>query len=121
MSNEAEAGAPQFDGADLYKEEVFTDRKVGTIRVMLPVTADGEPDTSRGVIYTGQAQVMTAAGPMPLTFEIPGDTLGEACDNFGECAQQSIEETAAKLEEMRREQASSIYVPGQEDGGKIQL
>jgi len=121
MSNENEAGMPQFDANDLYLEEVFTDRKIGTIRRMTPVTSDGEPDSSRDVIYMGQAQVMTQAGPMPLSFEVGGANLTEVCERFGDAAQQAVEETTRKLEEMRREQASSIYVPGQEDGGKIQL
>jgi len=122
MTTEAE-GAPEFDANDLYLEEVLTDRKVGTIRRMTPVTAEGEVDASRDVLFLGQAQIMTAAGPMPLSFELPGPGLKEACAGFGDAAQQSIEETAAKLEEMRREQANAIYVPGQENpnGGKIQL
>jgi len=123
MTTESENEAPSFDANDLYLEEVLTDRKVGTIRRMTPVTADGDKDDSRDVIYLGQAQVMTAAGPMPLSFELPGPGLADACAGFGEGAQQAIEETAAKLEEMRREQANAIYVPGQENagGGKIQL
>ena len=113
MSDENEAGAPEFDKTGLYREETFTDRKVGTIRQMTPVTDSGDVDESREVLFMGATQVMTAAGPMPLNFDIPGATLGEAADKFGECAQQAVEEMAAKLEEMRREQASSIVVPGQ--------
>ncbi len=122
MSTEPEMEIPQFDSADLYTEESFTDRKIGTIRRMNPVTAEGLPDPDRKAIYIGQAQIMTPAGALPLTFELEAESLAEACAQFGEAAQRSVEETTAKLEEMRREQASSIYVPGQEQGpGKIQL
>lgn len=123
MTTENEAEAPQFDTTDLYLEESFTDRKIGTIRRMTPVTDDGAPDPTRKPIYMGQAQVMTPAGALPLSFELEADTLTEACAGFGEAAQKSVEETTARLEEMRREQASSIYVPGQEQAapGKIQF
>lgn len=113
MSEENEAGAPEFDKTGLYREDTYTDRKVGTIRQLTPVTEAGDTDSSREVLFMGATQVMTAAGPMPLNFDIPGGTLGEAADNFGDCAQKAVEEMAAKLEEMRREQASSIVVPGQ--------
>ena len=122
MTTENQADSPQFDAADLYMEESFTDRKIGSIRRMVPVTAEGAPDPNRKAIYIGQAQIMTPAGALPLSFELPADNLAEACAVFGEAAQRSVEETTAKLEEMRREQASSIYVPGQEQrGGKIQF
>jgi hypothetical protein len=113
MNQESEAPAPEFNKDGLYREDSFTDRQVGTIRQMTPVTDSGERDEARPVLYMGATQVMTAAGPMPLNFDIPGETLGEAAGNFGEHAQQAVEEMAVKLEEMRREQASSIVVPGQ--------
>jgi len=113
MNQEAEAQSPEFDTSDLYIEETFTDRKVGTIRRLTPVNAQGEPDTARSAIYSGMAQVMTAGGPMPLNFDIPGESLTEACGNFSASAQQAVEEMAQRLEEMRRDQASQIVVPGQ--------
>ncbi len=117
MNQQAEAPAPEFDKDGLYQENSFTDLKVGTIRQMTPVTASGETDDSRPVLFMGATQVMTQAGPMPLNFDIPGDNLGEAAANFGAEAQKAVEEMAVKLEEMRREQASSIVVPGQGQQG----
>ena len=32
---------PSMDASSLYREEVFTDRKVGTIRVLTPVQPSG--------------------------------------------------------------------------------
>ena len=113
MNQEAEAQSPEFSASDLYLEETFTDRKVGTIRRLTPVDSNGNPDESRQAEYQGMAQVMTAGGPMPLNFDIPGNSLEEACSNFSGCAQEAVEEMARKLEEMRREQASQIVVPGQ--------
>jgi hypothetical protein len=54
---------------------------------------------------------------MPLNFDIPGDNLDEVCNNFAQCAQVAVEDMAQKLEEMRRDQASQIVVPGQGASG----
>jgi len=35
---------PKMDPATLYREEIYTDRKVGTIRTLTPVKSDGSPD-----------------------------------------------------------------------------
>ena len=50
-----EQGLPEikFDVAELYREEVFTDRRAGTLRRMVPVTVDGSHDESRPVLYAG--------------------------------------------------------------------
>lgn len=117
MNQETETATPEFDKSGLYREDSYTDRKVGSIRQMTPVTETGDRDTDRPVVFLGATQVMTGAGPVPLNFEIPGETLGDAADNFGACAEQAVEEMAVKLEEMRREQASSIVIPGQGNSG----
>jgi hypothetical protein len=102
----------KMDPASLYREDIYTDRRMGTIRVMTPVTADGDADASRDVIYVGEAQVLTPMGAIPLAFELEAKTLGEAVAKFSEAAQVAVERTARELREMRREQASSIVVPG---------
>ncbi len=117
MNQESEQQSPEFDAEALYLEENITDRRVGSIRRLVPINRSGEPDPSRPTVYSGMAQVMTAAGPMPLNFDIPGDNLDEVCNNFSECAQVAVEDMAQKLEEMRRDQASQIVVPGQGASG----
>ncbi len=67
---------PRMDVNDLYREDTYSDRKVGTIRVMTPVKSDGSTDPARASIYVGQAQIMTPAGVLPLSFEIPATNLG---------------------------------------------
>jgi len=114
MNQASEQDSAKFDAESLYLEETFTDRKVGTLRRLTPVTATGEPDPARPVLYMGAAQAMTAAGPIPLNFDIEADSLRAACEKFAEHAQQAVEEMAERLEEMRREQASQIVVPGQD-------
>jgi hypothetical protein len=102
---------PRMDANDLYREDTITDRKVGTIRVLTPVRPDGSTDPARTAVYVGQAQIMTPAGVLPLTFEIPAATLAEACAGFAEGAKIAFEETMQELQEMRRQQASSIVIP----------
>ncbi len=110
----------KLDVDNLYREETFTDQRVGTIRRMTPITKDGEDDASRSVQYIGQAQMMTPAGPLPLTFELEADNLADALEKFTDGANQALEDTMRELQEMRRQQASQIVVPG-EQGSKIQM
>ena len=106
----------KMDASQLYREEVFTDRQIGTIRRLSPVDNNGEADTSRAIIYSGETQVMTPGGALPLSFDLEADSLGEAAEKFGAEAQEALERTIKQIEEMRREQASSIVVPGQGGG-----
>jgi hypothetical protein len=122
-----------MDAASLYREDIITDRKVGTIRMMTPLKIDGATDSARPVLYMGEAQIMTGAGPLPINFEIEAATLAEAVDKFGDAAKEAIERTVKELQELRRQAASSIVVPqggmgglgpgglGGGGGGKIQI
>ena len=58
----------QLDANALYREEVFTDRKAGTLRRLVPITADGKDDPGRDVLYSGQTQLLTPGGVLPLMF-----------------------------------------------------
>jgi hypothetical protein len=109
--NRADSGI-EMDKASLYVEESFTDRRVGNLQRLSPVKSDGSPDTSRPVLYIGQTQVLTPAGALPLSFEIEASSLEDAIAKFGKQAQQALNDTLRRLEEMRREQASSLIVPG---------
>ena len=55
----------QMDVASLYREEVVTDRKVGTIHVLTPILDSGERDTNRPLLFLGDTQIMTQMGPLP--------------------------------------------------------
>jgi hypothetical protein len=100
-----------MDTKSLYIEEVFTDRRIGTIQRLTPVDADGKPVEDGKVLYVGQTQLMTRAGPLPLNFEIDGNSLADAADKFGAGATTAMEEAVQRLEDLRRESASSIIVP----------
>ncbi|MFP4278037.1 MAG: hypothetical protein ACOC0Q_07285 [Wenzhouxiangella sp.] len=107
----------RMDTSQLVREEAYTDQRVGSIRVLIPVQPDGQPDTSRTTSYYGQTQVMTQAGPLPLSFELPGGSLAEAIDGFPAAAEKAIEEAVEEIKRLQREQASSIMVPGQGGAG----
>jgi len=128
---------PKMDPAALYLEEVFTDRRIGTIRRLTPMKPDATPDVGRPVLYVGETQVLTQVGSLPIAFEIPASTLEDAAKQFGAHAKEAIERTMKELQELRRQAASSIVVPqggmppggmgglgglgGAGGGGKIQL
>ena len=119
----------KIDPKTLYLEEVFTDRRIGTIRRLTPVTKDGTRDAARPVLYAGETQVLTPAGALPIGFEISAGSLEEAAEKFGQLAKEAIERTVKELQEMRRQAASQIVVPqgplpplgGAGGGGKIQM
>jgi hypothetical protein len=110
MSNERPLEA-QMSADSLYREDVFTDQRVGTIRRMTPVKSDGTDDPSRPLVFVGQATVMTPMGSLPLSFELPASTLAEAVSQFGPAAQHAIEDAARELQELRRQASSSIVIP----------
>ena len=80
----------QMDVASLYREEVVTDRKVGTIHVLTPILDSGERDTNRPLLFLGDTQIMTQMGPLPISFEIKAETLAEAVAGYGEAAKQGV-------------------------------
>jgi hypothetical protein len=123
-----------MDAASLYREEIVTDRKVGTIRMLVPITNAGTADPSRPTIYAGEAQIMTNMGALPVSFDIEAANLAEAVANYAEAARVGIERTMRELQEMRRQASSGLIVPppgaasalaggmgGMPGGGKIQL
>jgi hypothetical protein len=120
----------QLDPTALYREDVFTDRRAGSIRRLTPVSAAGEPDPTRHVLFSGQTQLLTPAGVLPLGFEIEADTLEEALQKFPDGVRIALEQAIDEARELRREAASRIVVPevgsgvggpGPTAGGKIKF
>ncbi len=107
----------KLDPDDLYREELFTDRRAGTLRRLTPITADGGDDPGRAVSYVGDAQLMTPVGALPLSFEIPAQSLREALEKYPDAARGAMERAIEELKEMRREAASSIVIPEMGSGG----
>jgi hypothetical protein len=122
---------PDMNAADLWLEEVYTDRRIGTLRKLTPVKGDGARDPAREIQWIGETQVMSQIGTLPITFPLEAKSLEEAAKKFGGEAKKAIERTVRELQELRRQAASSIVVPqgglppmgpgGMGGGGKIQL
>jgi hypothetical protein len=111
------AAEPTMDGSSLYREELFTDRKVGTIRVLTPVQVNGSPDLGRKVLYVGEAQLLTSVGALPLSFEIDAHSLEDAVAKYADAAKVGFEQAVQELQELRRQASSSIIVPDRGLGG----
>ena len=116
----------QLDSTSLYREDIFTDRKAGTIRRLIPVLIDGSTDPKRAVLYSGQTQLLTPNGVLPLGFEIEAVTLEEAVAKFPAAVKSALEQAIEEAREFRRESASRIVVPdvgggALPGGGKIKL
>jgi hypothetical protein len=119
----------ELDPNGLYREDVFTDRRAGSIRRLTPVTADGTLDATRPVLYSGQTQLLTPAGVLPLGFEIEAQTLADAVQKFPDGVKVALAQAIDEAREMRREAASRIVVPevgggvgpGSAGGGKIKF
>jgi hypothetical protein len=101
----------QLDPKALYREDVFTDRRAGSIRRLTPVNTQGDVDASRPVLFSGQTQLLTPAGVLPLGFEIEAKTLEEALQKFPEGVKVALEQAIDEARELRREAASRIVVP----------
>lgn len=130
MAQQTDLPEIKFDAATLYREEMFTDRRAGSIRRLVPVKVDGSEDSSRPVLFSGQTQLLTPAGVLPLAFEIDAASLEDAIARFPDFVKVALEEAIEEAREMRREAASRIVVPdagaasalgAQQGGGKIKF
>jgi hypothetical protein len=116
----------KMDASNLFREEVVTDRKVGTIRILTPIKSDGTPDDSRKRVHVGETQIMTQMGALPLAFPLECESLAEAVEQFAAGAQVAVERAMRELQQMRQEASSSIVVPdsvppGLTGGGKFKM
>jgi len=113
MAQQQEGKTPNLsmDAANVYREDVYTDRKVSTIRCLTPVKSDGSPDSSRESLYVGEAQILTPMGAVPVTFDIDATTLDEAMKGYAAAAKEGVERTVKEIQEYRRQAASSIVIP----------
>lgn len=110
----------RIDGQNLYREELFTDLRVGSIRRLLPVREDGSADESREVLFMGQTHVLSEAGPLPVQCRIEARTLAEAIEKFPDAIQHAVERMIEEAREFQRREASRIIVPNAA-GPKIDL
>jgi hypothetical protein len=103
----------RVDTSNLYREEIFTDLRVASIRKLIPINVDGSPDESRPTIFTGQTTLMSAAGPLPVQTQIEAVSLEEAAAKFPEAIREAVERLMEEAREIQRREASRIVVPGE--------
>lgn len=109
----------KIDRNNLYKEETFTDLKVGMIKRMTPVKSDGSVDKTRKSVFVAQTSLMTSGGPLPLQAVIQAKELQQAIKKFPEAVKAAMDrlaEEAKKYQEQEHDRIekpeSRIIVPG---------
>ncbi len=117
MASQPDIPDIRLDPNGLYREEIFTDRKAGTLRRLTPIKIDGSVDGTRAVLFSGQTQLLTPAGVLPLAFDIEASTLEDALRRFPDAMKAALDEAIEEAREYRREAASRIVVP--EVGGAL--
>ena len=100
------------DLENLHREDVFSDMRLATIRRLQPVKEDGSPDPSRPTTYIGETTIVSQLGPIPVQSPIEADSLKEAFQKFPDAIKAAVERLSERAQEMRREEASRIVVPG---------
>ncbi len=122
-----EEGKPQalplseimLDAKNLFREEVFTDLRVGSIKQLTPVTSDGSRDMGRPMTYIGETQLMSQMGPLPVQAPIEADNLQQAMERFPVAIQAAVEAMISEVKELQRKEMSRIVVPGADTTSKI--
>lgn len=109
----------KLDDKSLYREEVFTDLRVGTLKQLTPVTSDGSRDMGRPMAYVGETQLMSQVGPLPVQAPIEADNLQEAMERFPAAIQRAVEAMISEVKELQRKEMSRIVAPGAEATSKI--
>ena len=108
----------QFNGENLFKEEIFTDLEVGTIRKLTPIKSDGSEDPDRKATFTATTNIMTPSGALPLNGPIEADTLTEAITGFSDAVNKALQKLQDDMLKMQQEQANKIVTPDELRGGK---
>ena len=107
------------DQNNLYREETFTDLRVGSIQRLTPVRLDGTDDPTRETLYVGQTQIMSNAGPLPIQARFEAGNLEQAIEAFPAAMQEAVERMVEQAREMQRQEMNRIVVPGERPGPKI--
>jgi hypothetical protein len=109
----------KIDKQSLYKEEYFTDMKLATVRRLTPVKPDGSEDKSRNTLFVGQANLMSEAGPIPISTLISAKDLQQAFKKYPEAMLEAMERLNQEMLKYRQEQESSIIAQGQTKDSRI--
>ena len=100
------------DRSKLYREEVFSDLRVCTIRRLIPVKPDGTEDKSRKTLYVGQTHLVSPNGPIPIQNVIKAKDLQQAFKKFPDAMQEAMARMIEEAKKIQRQEDSRIIVPG---------
>lgn len=119
MSESIKLDDLKVDANNLYREEVFSDLRVATIRRLTPVREDGSTDPGRPTMFSVETQILTPQGLVPVHAPVEAATLSEAIEKFPAAIQAGLDRMIEEAKEMRRQSASRIVTPQEVGGGKI--
>jgi hypothetical protein len=100
-----------IDRSSLYTEESFTDLKIGTIKRLTPVKADGSEDKSRKTVFVGHTSIMTPNGPLPIQNVIEAKELSQAIKRFPEAMQAAMDRLIEEVKKYQEQEQSQIQKP----------
>ncbi len=103
----------KVDKDNLYREEIFTDLKVASIRRLTPIKADGSEDTDRPVKFIAETTLMSARGPLPVQANIEATSLEAALEKFPAAVNEAVEQMIEQAREMQRQEQNRIVVANQ--------
>lgn len=109
----------EVDVENLYKEEIITDMKVATLHRLTPIKIDGTDDESRKVLFTGQTQLMSPAGPLPVSARLEVETVEEAIKMFPDAIKDAVVKMMDEAKEHQRREANRIVTPGDAPSSNI--
>ena len=101
----------RIDRSNLFIEESFTDLKIGTIKRLTPVRADGSEDKSRKTVFVGHASIMTPNGPLPIQNVIGAKELAQAIKKFPEAMQEAMDRLIEEVKKYQEQEQSQIQKP----------
>src|SRR2546425_7497183 len=111
MANELQGPEPKMDATNLYREEIITDRRVGTIRLLTPISPSGAVDSKRKVLYVGETQVLTAGGSPSLPFVPCTGPPSQAIAKISACGHRPVGGTIPEITKPRRQARSAAATP----------
>jgi hypothetical protein len=97
-----------LDRTNLYREESYTDLKVGTVKRFIPVLPDGSVDKARKTFFLGQTNVYTEHGPLPIQNVIQAKELAQAFKRFPEAMEEAMQRLIEEAKQMREEKTSPL-------------
>jgi len=110
----------KVDANNLYREEVFSDLRVATIRRLTPVLPDGSTDPGRDVMFSVETQILTPQGMVPVHAPVDAKDLAEVIEKFPAAIQAGLDRMIEEAREIRRQSANRIVTPQEVAGpGKI--